>query len=516
MKHRLALVASSSLLLAVNGVAQVQIAPIAPAPIAPALSVWPGYARDPSHNAISGVSAQNLSRIKWQTPVDLMPQYSGSSLLIHYGSPLVTPAGMVLVTVKTQASGSYQVEGHLSSTGATVWTTTTDYVLPPHGWTPSVGSTLTTQNDLVIPAIGGTVLYRSTPDLVGGSVRRDAFFGMSNYNANPAAYDASVFISTPITADAAGNLYFGFVVRGTTPLNLVSGLARISAGGVGSWVSAANAANDTAIRKVVYNCAPALSRDGSSVYVAVTNTNNSGFGTGYLVKLDSTTLAMQARVRLKDVSVPTLDARLPDDGTASPTVGPDGDVYFGVFEGSGVNNHSRGWLTHFDANLTQTKLGSAFGWDDTASVVPRAAVPGYTGPSAYLLLTKYNNYGYPGGGDGLNKLAVIDPNVSMVDPISGATVMNTVRTILGPTPDQNWPGGVREWCINTAAIDVARHCAIVNCEDGKVYRWDLGTNTLLDPVVLTVGIGEAYTPTIIGHDGTSYAINNGILFALGQ
>jgi hypothetical protein len=42
-------------------------------------------------------------------------------------------------------------------------------------------------------------------------------------------------------------------------------------------------------------------------------------------------------------------------------------------------------------------------------------------------------------------------------------------------------------------------------EDGKPYRWDLVTGTLADQVVLTAGIGEAYTPTIIGPDGTIYA-----------
>jgi hypothetical protein len=47
-------------------------------------------------------------------------------------------------------------------------------------------------------------------------------------------------------------------------------------------------------------------------------------------------------------------------------------------------------------------------------VVPPNLVPSYTGPSTYLLLTQYNNYGSVGG-DGINKLAIADPNVSMVD-----------------------------------------------------------------------------------------------------
>jgi hypothetical protein len=34
--------------------------------------------------------------------------------------------------------------------------------------------------------------------------------------------------------------------------------------------------------------------------------------------------------------------------------------------------------------------------------------------------------------------------------------------------------------------------------------------------MLTTGVSEAYTPTAIGVDGTVYAINNAILFAVGQ
>src|SRR6202011_4676484 len=41
------------------------------------------------------------------------------------------------------------------------------------------------------------------------------------------------------------------------------------------------------------------------------------------------------------------------------------------------------------------------------------------------------------------------------------------------------------------------------------------TNTFTQVVPLTTGIGEAYTPTLIGADGTVYAINNGTLFAVG-
>jgi hypothetical protein len=92
--------------------------------------------------------------------------------------------------------------------------------------------------------------------------------------------------------------------------------------------------------------------------------------------------------------------------------------------------------------------------------------------------------------------------------------MNEVLTILGPTPDPS--GGVKEWCINSAAVDPASDSILAGSEDGKLYRWSLSSNTLSQTTVLTSGLGEAYTPTIIGADGTVYAVNNAILFAVGQ
>ena len=86
------------------------------------------------------------------------------------------------------------------------------------------------------------------------------------------------------------------------------------------------------------------------------------------------------------------------------------------------------------------------------------------------------------------------------------------------TPDPEFlaqfPNAVREWCINTAAVDPLTRSVFVNNEDGKLYRWDLVTGTLADQVTLTPGLGEAYTPTLVGPDGTVYAINNATLFAV--
>src|SRR5687768_9970748 len=68
---------------------------------------WPTHAGNAQHTALSTVAAQQLETIRWSSPVDLAPP--SGTILIHYGSPLVTPGNTVIVPVKNQSS--YLVEG---------------------------------------------------------------------------------------------------------------------------------------------------------------------------------------------------------------------------------------------------------------------------------------------------------------------------------------------------------------------------------------------------------------------
>jgi hypothetical protein len=333
-----------------------------------------------------------------------------------------------------------------------------------------------------------------------------------------------VFIDTPITSDANGNIFFGFRVQGTAPAPLStteSGWARIGADGSGSYVLVDAMTGDPNIMRDSHNVAPAISNDGRTVYVVAKGPT--AFY-AYLVGLDSTTLATKYKVFLDDPRPGSNPAGEADDGTASPLVGPDGDVYHGVLAKN--DNGSRGFMLHFDSTLTIEHAPGAFGWDDTASIVPAAMVPSYTGSSSYLLFTKFNNYAktpdFPHAGDGYNQIAILDPNATQLDTRKdGATmqVMKEVLTIAGPTPDpefiNKFPNAVREWCINTAVVDPATKSVFANSEDGKLYRWDLTTDTFTQVVTLTPGVGEAYTPTWMGPDGKVNAINNATLFAVG-
>jgi hypothetical protein len=487
-------------------------------PIEASAQGWSAYGRDSQHSNLGAAGSVLPQVVKWKTPVDLQPQYaSGGDLLIHYGSTMITRLNTVLMPVKTGTTDGFRIEAHRGSDGTLLWSLDSDYTLPGHNWTPPFGCTLTPKDRAVVmPGAGGTVIVRGFPDTpTSTSQARLAFYGLGNYNVNKAAFNSAIWISTPITCDALGNFYFGYVSSGVAlpgyPNGIPSGLARVDPTGFGTFVSAPALSGDNGMVKVVYNCAPALSNDGNTVYVAV---NNASFGQGYICSATSATLTPIASKFLLDPRTDrNVSALLPDDGTASPTVGPDGDVYFGVLEGNFPSHNDRGWMLHFDSGLTKNKIPGSFGWDDTASIVPSSLVPSYSGPSSYLILTKYNNYAGIGTGDGNNKVAVLDPNVSMPDPVSGnsALVMQEVLTVVGPTPVTGQEG-VHEWCINAAAIDPVNKCAIVNSEDGHVYRWSFLNNSLTPAFPMAAATGEAYTSTVIGPDGSVYATNNATLY----
>ena len=478
---------------------------------------WSGYGHDPQHTAISAKASQALNAIHWRTPVDLNPPGGGQGdLFVHYGSPVITAANTVIVPVKTGSTDGFELQAFNGATGTLIYTLLTDYSLPPHNWTPPYAPALSQGSRLYYAGAGGTVYYRDSPDSASGETHQIAFYGMGVYTANQAAFNTAVQISTPLTADRTGNVFFGFTVSGSNPAGLVSGIARIASNGTATWVSATSLTGDNSANQVALNCAPALSNDERILYIATST--GAEFGTGYLASLDAATLAPISYVQLLDPRGGL--ATVSSDSSASPAIGPDGDVYYGVLESPCCTSHNaRGWLLHFDSTLTRTKTPGSFGWDDTASIVPAAAVASYHGRSSYLILTKYNNYVNTGTGNGVNKVAILDPSATMQDAYAtNIAVMAEVITVTGPTPNpvSEFPNAVREWCINTAAIDPLMNAAIVNSEDGNVYRWDFATNTLLQTLRLTSGRGEAYTPTVIGSDGTVYAINDAILFAIGN
>jgi hypothetical protein len=490
--------------------------PPAPDPPGPPVAgpAWPQFSRDAQHSAASAIATPALARIIWQAPVDTSPLYSAQGyLLTHYGSPVISGQNTVLVPVKTASTGAFRVEARSGANGVLIWSATTDYVVPPHNWFPSFNIALAGSR-VYIPGAGGKLFYRDAVDSATGALQTAVFYGPATYNAAKAELDSAVMISTPVTIDSAGNAWFGFFVSGPNSAGLASGIARVAPDGTGAWRAASVLANDGAVDRVAMNSAPAVANDGNSIYVAVSTAD--GRQGAYLVRVDAATLTPIARVALVDPATGT-PSRITGDSTSSPVVGPDGDVYFGVLEPTRGAHNSRGWLLHFNGALDQSKVPGSFGWDNTPSIVPATAVPSYTGPSTYLLAIKYNNYAGSGTGDGRNEMAIVDPSRAQPDPIiASVQVMSEVLKIVGPTPDAEHPGGVREWCVNTGAVDPATRSMLINNEDGRLYRWSFATTQLTESIRFNNGLGQSYTPTAIGADGTVYAINNAVLFAVGR
>jgi hypothetical protein len=480
---------------------------------------WAGFAENPQHTSLSRVRPQPLRRIHWRATIDRHPLDFLHSLPTHYGSPMITAANTVLVPTKVSAKAGFRVVAYSEATGTRRWSLSTDYRLTVFGarlafaWRPPLPAALTPGNALAVAGVGGTVLVRQHANLAAGSVHRLVFYGAAQWKAHQRAYDKAVQVTTPLTAGPDGSLYFGFTVKGATPSHLTSGVVRIAPDSHATWISASAAARDRTVTGVAFNCAPALSADGSTLYLAVTKG-----AAGFLVGLNATTLKPRFKVALTDPASGQ-PAMVYPSSSASPVIGPDGDVYFGVVETRFSQHDGRGWLLHFNSSLTREKIPGSFGWDNTPSVVPASAVPGYHGTSPYLLVSKYNNYYRLGPhGDGRNEVALLDPRAHQKDPVTPSVQsMKPVETVLSPVHEPKEAAGARyEWCINAAVFDTADHSVFVNNEDGILYRWDLATNRLTEKFRLNKPVPGAYTSTLIGPDGTIYSINNATLYAVGR
>src|SRR5215467_6817166 len=457
---------------------------------------WAGFGGNAQHTAVARNRPQPFRRIRWRRKVDLAPVLVHGVLPIHYGSPMITGANTVLVPTRVSATAGFRVVAYSGISGVRRWSLDTDYRTPPflvaaHAFTPPLPAVLTPGNTLAVAGAGGTVLMREHANRAVGTVQRRVFYGAAQWKAHRSAYDKAVQITTPLTAGPDGSVYFGFSVTGATPAHLSSGIARIGAHGHATWIAAPAAAGDQTATGVAISCAPALSPDGRTVYITVTSPTG-----GILVGLDATTLKPRFHVLLKD-PVSGLPALISTSSSASPTVGPDGDVYYGVLENPFPGHDDRGWLLHYNATLTQSKIPGSFGWDNTVSVMPASAVPSYHGTSSYLLVSKYNNYlGIGPHGDGHNEVALLDPGASQQDPYANVQTMKAVETVLSPVHFPGAPAGARyEWCINSAVVDPANHSVYVNSEDGILYRWDLTSNTLARKIRLNNPRPEDYTPT---------------------
>jgi plastocyanin len=263
--------------------------------------------------------------------------------------------------------------------------------------------------------------------------------------------------------------------------------------------------------------APAFSHDKQLMYLSVLN---DAF-TPMLLAVNPSFLYVVYRRSPRDPSDASRTCVSLDDSSASPAVGPDGDVYYGMlgaFSPLIGDIRRSGWMLHYTRELELSSgYHGGFGWDDTPSFVHPSSLQNYTGSSPYLLFIKFNRYINIDGGQGDHRLAILDPFDFELDRVGTNTrVMKTVQSILSPTPQpvNGFPNARSEWCCNIGAFDPFSHSVYCNNEDSHHYRWDLKQNVLAERVPMSLNaLLEAYTPTIIGPDGAVYAINMGVMVA---
>src|SRR5579872_5292375 len=493
--------------------------PLLPVSAPPSVGAVPTFAGNSQHTSAYTPTSQDLGRVKWTTSLNSNTGGAAS----RYASPVITAANTVIAPSQI-AGGAFQLNAFTGSTGASLYALSTDYVPPTSTITPVYQPVLVTGASgtrLYYAGAGGTILYIANPDSAtpGTPVRQVFYTTLSDYQTRAASFNSTVFINTPLTADSNGDIFFGFRVQGTapSPLSTQDGIARIDANGNGTYVLVGTAAADSAVSHDAQNSAPALSNDGTTIYVAAKSATNDYYA--YLLGLDSTALTTKYRVLLTDPRNGN-GAGVVDASTASPTIGPDNDVYFGTM--ANPDNGSRGFLLHFSSDLTVTKTPGAFGWDNTPAIVSSSIVSSYTGSSAYLLLSNYNDYVGQVDGQGVNKVALLDPTATETDSHSssnGLTVMREILDATGPTPDaanQNstYPSAVLPWLGNAFAVNAPTKSVILPSSDGNLYRWNVSTNSISQFLSLGAAGGSQNVPTVIGPDGATYTMNGSTLVSV--
>ncbi len=354
------------------------------------------------------------------------------------------------------------------------------------GWEPVFHAALW-NGYVFVPGWGGTVYKLNESD---GTV-------VAQYNPNGSTIDPNAYVSGPLTVDSNGNVYYNVVAL--DPIKPWSvdipdaWLVKITPQGTlkkasykvlvpGANTKCFDGTTPCGSQRAGINVGPAISADGSTIYIATRAHLEVGFELSYVIAVNSDlTPAWQALLR--NFVSKGIAGFILDEASSSPVVVPDGSVLFGVISSTlysqMIKLSSTGqYLASFD-----------FGWDDTPAV--------YAHDGTYSVITKDNNLGPVGPFFIIQLNSNLEPEWSFKDP----------------TSNQDHPHGL-EWCVNAPAVD-ANGTVYADNEDGSLYAINQG-GTLKGNVFLQESIGAAYTPVSIGRDGKIYTENDGQMFVLGN
>jgi outer membrane protein assembly factor BamB len=196
------------------------------------------------------------------------------------------------------------------------------------------------------------------------------------------------------------------------------------------------------------------------------------------------------------------DARVIDNGSATPLIAPDGSIFLATFS---AYNGFRGHTVHF--NAAGQYLGAyPYGADLTPAI--------YRHGSTYSIVIKDNYYvDWPDSPRDFY-ITQLSPNFDIEWRFKATNTDHCHRDENDNVVCEPGDTGTFEWCMNAPAIDKNGTTYAIS-EDGWLYAIEQG-GTVRDRVFLELAVGAAYTPASIGHDGKVYAQNYGHLFVAGK
>ena len=421
--------------------------------LAAGAQTWPMFGQNAQHQGAVTVAGQASNHILATvvydpfTTQEMNDPIATPDLLVHYQTPLLDGSDVYMefksgtyTSIKTWETQIWNEQRLTWSNGALnqVWAFQSDWKPAPYGtltlgpgWEPVFHAALS-GSFVYVPGAGGTVYKLNKSN---GSVA-------AHINPFGSSVDTTIFLGGPITADAAGNIYYDTLQlsHGTdswSAQSINSWLVKVAANGTATaatWASitpglpASNAMclgifgngqlpwppSPTAVPDSVtcgsqrppLNSAPAIGADGTiyvpsvahlwsrEAWLLAVNPNLTpkwqtslrdrfNDGCGVLLPASATQGGCRAgaTVGVDPAQNRPGAGRIIDDGTSAPVVAPDGTIFFGAYT---RYNYAQGHMMHFSAS-GQYLGGYAFGWDDTPSL--------YQHNGTYSLLTKDNHYG---------------------------------------------------------------------------------------------------------------------------
>jgi outer membrane protein assembly factor BamB len=536
--------------------------------VSPAVAqqAWNQWAGGPQHTGSLDVTGQPLVRELANVVVDpfaeILRAEARGALLVHYQSPL-SDGSDVFMEVKT---GTY--------TNFRAWETQTWNVrkfqwedrqlvlrwTAESDWDPvpavavrgprvePVFHAALGKNFVYMPGAGGTIL----------EVDRDTGAIARRLGQFTTAIDPQTYVTSPVTIDADGNLYYNAVRMAaedpwTTDIS-DAWLVKIASDGTASrarysalvtnapaatgmclnqfsviehprpWPPSVDAVPPSVIcgaQRPGINIAPAVGSDGT-IYTISRAHLTPRWGWLVAVNPDLTTKwSSSLRNRFQDgcnVLIPQNGSAggcragtrtgvdpadnefgsglVEDSSSSTPVVAPDGTIFYGAYSSY---NDGRGHMMRFSAG-GEFLHAYPFGWDVTPAI--------WQHDGTYSLITKENHYR-----EVQYYVTQLNPELQVEWQFLATNTMRCSRDEDG-TLDCVEGDRTFEWCVNSLAVD-RRGVVYVNSEDGHLYAIDQG-GTVRERFFLQLALGAAYTPVSLGTDGKIYTQNAGRLFVVGR